>query len=98
MRHLPSRTPLASDGPARVLRWRDAVYDTTSGVIEPDRLETVVELPYRGEVDHPEGMALLPNGKGGQSSLLVVYDSPQESRRSDRPPRLLADVFAMPAA
>ena len=90
-------TPLASDGPARVLRWRDAAYDTTSGVIEPDRIDSVVELPYRGEVDHPEGIALLPHGRGGQAGLLVVYDSPHESRCTGRPPQLLADVFAMPA-
>jgi hypothetical protein len=89
-------TPLASDGPARVLRWRDAAYDTTSGVIQPDRLQAVVELPYRGDADHPESMGLLPAPRGGHQGLLVVYDSPHASRLSSRPPQLLADVFGMP--
>ena len=84
-------TPLASDGPARILRWHRALQDSTSGVVEPGRLTPVLDLPYRGAQDHPEGLDLLPGG--GKRQVIVAYDSPAQSRLSADPPRLAADVF-----
>ncbi|GAA4557739.1 DUF3616 domain-containing protein [Planotetraspora kaengkrachanensis] len=62
------------DGPVRVVRWRNG---STGGVVAATDLETVTELPYgRGE-DHPEGLAVLDDGR-----LIVVYDSPSPERRT----------------
>ncbi|MHA6288604.1 DUF3616 domain-containing protein [Maricaulis sp. CAU 1757] len=88
-------TPLASDGPARVLRWRSAVYDTTSGVVASSRLETVCELPYVGDRDHPEGIERLVGRDGRGGDLLVVHDSPLEDRVDGTPPSLMADLYAV---
>ena len=40
-------TPLASDGPSRVLRWHNAVYDTHSGVVDGDRLSSSWSYPIK---------------------------------------------------
>jgi hypothetical protein len=69
---------MSLEGPAFVLRWRDAVHDEVSGVIHPDRIETVAELPYRLHVDHPEGIELWP--EAGPGVLLVIYDAPAAER------------------
>jgi hypothetical protein len=86
-------TPLASDGPAHVIRWRDAAYDTVSGVVDPARLQKVCDLPYRGPVDHPEGIALVDDDQGGPRRLLVAHDSPHPDRLNRKPPRLVLDVL-----
>ncbi|WP_052763975.1 DUF3616 domain-containing protein [Microvirga massiliensis] len=69
---------MSLEGPAFVLRWRDAVHDDVSGVIAPDRIETVVELPYRLHADHPEGIDHWP--EAGPGVLLVIYDAPAPER------------------
>lgn len=69
---------MSLEGPAFVLRWRDAVHDRGSGVIAPDRIETVAELPYRLHADHPEGIDLWP--EAGPGALLVIYDAPAPER------------------
>ncbi|MEQ8403491.1 MAG: DUF3616 domain-containing protein [Oceanicaulis sp.] len=89
-------TPLASDGPARVLRWRDALSDTRSGVVDPERLEPVLELPYRGALDHPEGLEVV-TGADGERRLMIAYDNPAPERVSSEPPRLVTDLFTLPA-
>lgn len=88
-------TPLASDGPSFVLRWRDAAVDTTSGVVDPDRVEPVMELPYRGPIDHPEGICWLRDEPGGGRRLLVLYDSPDPRRLKEDPLLLIGDSFAV---
>jgi hypothetical protein len=72
-----------------VLRWRDAVADVTSGLVEPAKVETLAELPYRGAVDHPEG--IVPWLKPGE--WLAVYDSPAPERVKEKPARVLADIW-----
>ena len=84
---------MSLEGPAFVLRWRDAVHDDVSGVIDPARIDTVAELPYRLHADHPEGIDLWP--EAGPGGLLVIYDAPAPertdpedlhgARRPDRP-------------
>lgn len=85
-------TPLSSDGPARIYRWRNATSDTTGGVVDPARIVPVLELPYRADQDHPEGIEFL---HGDRRRLAVVYDSPSERRVDSSPPRLTADLFAL---
>jgi hypothetical protein len=77
---------MSLEGPAFVLRWCDAAHDDRSGVIAPERVETVAELPYQLHVDHPEGLELWP--EAGPGALLVIYDAPA-------PERVEADAFTV---
>lgn len=81
---------MAGDGPAQVLRWKDATGRRESGVVAPREVERVLELPYRGAVDHPEG--LVPWGK----DWLVVYDSPAGHRLEGDGAVVTADIWRIP--
>ncbi|MEU7859866.1 DUF3616 domain-containing protein [Nonomuraea sp. NPDC049141] len=74
------------DGPVRVVRWR---VHQAGDVVPAEELETVVELPYGIGCDHPEGMALMPDGR-----LMIVYDSPSPARITPAG-GVLADVFTI---
>jgi hypothetical protein len=87
---------MSLEGPAFVLRWRDAVHDNASGVISPNRIETVAELPYRLNVDHPEGLELWP--EAGPEALLIIYDAPAPDRTDPDGFTVRADVVHPPAA
>jgi hypothetical protein len=82
---------MALEGPAFVLRWRDAVRDDVSGVIAPARIETVAALPYRLHVDHPEGIDHWP--EAGPGSLLVIYDAPASERTDPETFTVRADLI-----
>ncbi|WP_210335548.1 DUF3616 domain-containing protein [Microvirga sp.] len=86
---------MSLEGPAFVLRWRDAVHDNASGVISPNRIETVTELPYRLNVDHPEGLELWPDA--GPKALLIIYDAPAPDRADPDTFTVRADVIHPPA-
>lgn len=88
---------MAGDGPAAVLRWPDALKDTRSMVHAPDRLQHVMDLPYRGAWDHPEGLVSWDGIAGGETAWLVVYDSPAEKRISREGSGVTADVWHMPS-
>ena len=55
-----------------------------------------MELPVGDGGDHPEGMALLPDG-GAAMELLVVYDSPHDDRKVEGNGAVHADVFRLKA-
>ncbi|MEV6038062.1 DUF3616 domain-containing protein [Nonomuraea sp. NPDC052116] len=74
------------DGPVRIVRWRPG---TRQGVVPEGELETVIELPYGVKSDHPEGLALLDDGR-----IMVVYDSPSPARITPAG-GVLADVFTI---
>lgn len=80
----------AGDGAAHVLRWKAAPSFTRSQVHSDLDAPHVLELPYRGSVDHPEG--LVPWG----DDWLVVYDSPAESRLEGEGAVVTADIFRIP--
>jgi hypothetical protein len=82
---------MSLEGPAFVLRWRDAAHDDASGVIDPARIETVAELPYQLHVDHPEGIELWP--EAGPGALLVIYDAPAPERTDPETFAVRADVI-----
>jgi hypothetical protein len=82
---------MSLEGPAYVLRWRDAAHDNTSGVIDPERIETVAELPYQLHVDHPEGLELWP--EAGAGALLIIYDAPAPERTDPNTSMVRADVI-----
>ena len=82
---------MSLEGPAFVLRWRGAAHDDSSGVIDPKSIETVAELPYRLNVDHPEGIDLWP--EAGPEALLVIYDAPAPERCDPDTFTVRADVI-----
>lgn len=82
---------MSADGPARVMRWRNAVRDTKSGVVDNRRLARIQDLPYRGTVDHPEGLEPWP--EAGNDAFLVVYDSPAEERQDKAALTVTGDLF-----
>ncbi len=86
---------MSTDGPARILRWRDATRDTAGGVVRDGRLETVQELPYRGGCDHPEGLEPWP--EAGDRAFLVVHDAPAHDRLDRRRRTVWADIVTIPA-
>jgi hypothetical protein len=87
---------MSLDGPAFVLKWRGAMRADESGVVDPARIETVAELPYRLHADHPEGLELWP--EGGRDALLVIYDAPGPERTDAARFSVLADVIRPAAA
>ncbi|GII31857.1 hypothetical protein Pmi06nite_52990 [Planotetraspora mira] len=62
------------DGPVRVVRWRNG---SVRDVVTAKDLEHVADLPFGRGCDHPEGLAVLDDGR-----LIVVYDSPAPERRT----------------
>ena len=78
-------TVMAGDGPSEILRWRNASAVTTDGIEE---VEHVIDLPYRGARDHPEGLC-----DWGDGEWLVVYDSPAEGRLGEKPASVTADIW-----
>ncbi len=84
---------MSLEGPAFVLRWRGAAHDDSSGVIAPERIETVAELPYQLHADHPEGIELWP--EAGAGALLIIYDAPAPERTDPDTSTVRADVICM---
>jgi hypothetical protein len=82
---------MSLEGPAFVLRWRDAVSDDSSGVVDPARVETVAELPYKLHMDHPEGLELWPDPPGA----LVIYDAPGPQRVESASSTVRTDVISL---
>ena len=83
-------TVMTGDGPSDIWRWRDAVGAQVSG-LKP--VEHVANMPYRGEVDHPEGLVRWP--EGGGNAWLVVYDSPSDDRLHGDAAKVDADVMRL---
>jgi hypothetical protein len=63
-------------GPVYIFRWRDGVKLPENGLHSP---ELVQPIPFGDKEDHAEGITLL-NGITEKPSLLIVYDSPANSR------------------
>ncbi len=82
---------MALRGTARVLRWPGAVAEREEGLVPEEELETVAELPYGRETDHPEALDLWP--EAGPDALLVIDDAPGQDRLSDGGFTLRADVL-----
>ncbi|HEX7242588.1 MAG TPA: DUF3616 domain-containing protein [Longimicrobiaceae bacterium] len=73
------------DGPVALFRWRGGAQPGEESLVGAERLETVMPVPW-GEgpdagKDHPEGMSLM-RGEDGSTSLLIVHDSPVDSRKT----------------
>ena len=62
-----------------------------SGVIAPERIETVAEPPCQPHVDHPEGLELW--AEAGDGSLLIIDDAPPPERTNPATITVQADVI-----
>jgi hypothetical protein len=82
------------DGPCALYRWRGWAGDPPRDdrVVRLHRPERVLELPFGRGVDHPEGLALWPDGR----QVLVIYDSPADWRVDAAAGTILADLFDLP--
>jgi hypothetical protein len=85
---------MSAEGPGRILRWRDAVDDASSGVIAPERLEFLCELPYHAGADHAEGLEPWP--EAGERAFLVIYDGPADHRVDHHARTVDSDVVDLP--
>lgn len=83
------------DGPVSLFRWRGGAEPGKDCVLAAHALERVLDLPFGHGVDHPEGIALFADDKGGGEALLVVHDSASPSRQIGDS-TLVADVFTLP--
>jgi hypothetical protein len=83
---------MALEGTAHVLRWRGAIHDATEGLVARDRLETIADLPYSRDADHPEGLELWP--EAGPGALLVVFDAPAGQRLERAGRTVRADILS----
>ena len=85
------------DGPCALYRWRgwagDPPRDSTRVRLHrPDRL---FDIPFGRGVDHPEGLALWGDG-GDARQILVIYDSPSDTRCDKGRGTIDADLFDLP--
>ncbi|AFZ13000.1 hypothetical protein Cri9333_2123 [Crinalium epipsammum PCC 9333] len=78
------------DGPVKVFRLTNARNLPNNTLFKPD---LVMNLPYGDGEDHAEGMTLF-DAIAKQHSLLVVYDSPAQTRLKGES-EVLADVFKL---
>lgn len=83
------------DGPTRLYRWRDVLGTGGSTVVTHRQIEHLIEVPYGDGVDHAEGIALINGPDGAARQVLVVYDSPAESRLHANGTAIDADVFLL---
>jgi Protein of unknown function (DUF3616) len=79
------------DGPVQVYRLK-AGFDSQTDILH--KPELVLEIPYGNGDDHAEGITLFGDVLG-KPSLLVVYDSPSQTKRVIGDTDILADVFAI---
>jgi hypothetical protein len=78
----PGAVAAAREGAAAAARGDDAPRDDV--LVGDDVLQVALELPYgvgtEEHVEHPEGIAFVPDA-AGRRALIVVHDSPAEHRR-----------------
>jgi len=78
------------DGPVRLFRIENGVKLSEESLLRP---KPILEIPYGEGNDHAEGITLI-NSSENQKSLLVVYDSPAQTRLIGEN-GILVDVFPL---
>lgn len=81
------------DGPVRLWRWSGGLDSDAPTITPAERLTPVLDLPYGRDCDHAEGIAVV-RASDGAKTLLVVYDSPSDKRRTGDSD-VFADLFAL---
>jgi hypothetical protein len=84
------------DGPTRVYRWRYSARLREAEVVRGREIVRLVDVPFGAGEDHAEGITLQV-GPRGRASLLVVYDTPAESRLPE-PGTVTADLLGLAPA
>ena len=83
-------TPLAGDGQARVLRWKNAEACVESGVHGTGAVSLAKVLPYREATDNPEGLA-----RWNDETWMILHDSPDTMRLDTAGPSYHADLWQL---
>lgn len=86
---------MALDGPVTIFRWKGGAHPKEEGLIAGDSLEKVMDVSYGQRADHAEGMTLFSASGSEVDSVLIVYDSASESRKTGTN-TVKADIFALP--
>ena len=68
-------------GPTVLARWKGGCSPEGESLVAGDRIEKVMHVPHGDGVDHPEGITLF-RWPGRETGVLVVYDSPAETRKA----------------
>jgi len=86
---------MALEGALRVFIWHNPLNKKENSISEQKEgeLEVLFDLPFIFGSDHAEGITLFPC-LGESNSLLVVYDSPDASRKPGKK-EIFADVFRL---
>ncbi|WP_035985487.1 DUF3616 domain-containing protein [Leptolyngbya sp. KIOST-1] len=84
------------EGAMQMFRFEDVLNHTSDTLWSQDsgRLTVMFDLPFTIGSDHAEGLTLVPC-LGYEHSLMVVYDSPDRSRRPHAK-GVFADIFHLP--
>ncbi len=82
------------DGPVYIFRWKDGVNSSEQSLVWNKTLGIPVVVPFGKGSDHAEGMALIDRPEK-TSSLLIVYDTPGETRTVDST-GVKADIITPP--
>ncbi len=78
------------DGPVRIYRWHNAARSDIPTIVRDTLITRELDISYGEGDDHAEGISML-----GDDRLLVVYDSPAQSRLTSDG-AVIADVVLLP--
>lgn len=95
--HILCGPTMALDGPARLVLWKGAfkTMETGDTATPAKQLVTLKDLVVGTGDDHPEGIALLPETGSGAKKMIIVFDSPANSRLLGET-NVNADVLSLP--
>jgi uncharacterized protein DUF3616 len=71
--------PMRGKGTSQVRRWKDALAKNGEQMLSEKQLPTLLDLPYRANKDHAEGITIVAR-KDGRIWLMVTYDSVRKDR------------------
>ncbi|NUN65319.1 DUF3616 domain-containing protein [Pseudanabaena biceps] len=82
------------DGPVEVFRWKNALTNREESLTwgNEGSLESVLKVPYGEDTDHAEGITFFASNT---KSLMIVYDSPSNSRKQRGSSTIQADIFTL---
>jgi len=82
------------DGPVAIFQWKGGAQPNGESLVDRDGLKKIKSIPFGQEVDHAEGMTLFSTDQDEIPSVLIVYDSSSEERKTGNC-SLKADVFSL---
>jgi len=82
------------DGPVAIFQWKGGAQPDGESLVDGDRLRKIKSIPFGQGVDHAEGMTLFSTAQDAMPSVLIVYDSSSEDRKTGSR-TLKADIFSL---